>query len=154
MEVFEIYEKVKGTSKGNEVIEKIIRSYDKALHKINSYSEELSKDLKKDLYIEIYGCHFNEWLLNKATSELVNEDGTTGPHWTLEQTNNAARQYDISFTDFNEYDWNYAMNTIYSDYYGAISNEVTNYIKLAKKFIMDKDAPKGKAFHYYMATKY
>lgn len=42
------------------------------------------------------------------------------------------------------------MNKMYSDYYGAISNENESYYKLAKKFLDDKDTPKGKAFRYYI----
>jgi hypothetical protein len=41
------------------------------------------------------------------------------------------------------------MNMVYSDYYGAVPNEVANYVKLAEAFLHDKDAPKGKAFLYY-----
>jgi len=80
---------------------------------------------------------------------LVNEDGTMGPHWTLEQTNAVARQNNIAFDKFNEYDWNYVMNMMYSDYYGAVSNDTTSYVRLAKKFLDDKDAKDGKAFKYY-----
>ena len=45
------------------------------------------------------------------------------------------------------------MNMIYSDYYGAVSNDVSTYVKLAKKFLMDKDAKEGKALCYYLAMK-
>lgn len=59
----------------------------------------------------------------------------------------------ISFDTFNEYDWNYVMNMIYSDYYGAISNDTNAYVRLAKKFLEDKDAKEGKALCYYLAMK-
>ena len=62
-------------------------------------------------------------------------------------------QYGISFDKFNKYDWNYVMNMIYSDYYGAIGNNTESYVKVAKKFTMDKDAPEGKALKYYIAMK-
>lgn len=42
---------------------------------------------------------------------------------------------------------------MYSDYYGAISNDTNMYVKLAKKFLEDKDAKEGKVFCYYMAMK-
>ena len=42
------------------------------------------------------------------------------------------------------------MNMIYSDYYGAIPNDVSSYVKVAKKFLEDKDGKEGKAFCYYM----
>ena len=60
---------------------------------------------------------------------------------------------DIRFTNFNEYDWNYVMNMMYSDYYGAVPNDVNSYIRLAVKFLEDKDAKEGKAYCYYMAMK-
>ena len=124
------------------------------LNRVKSYDKEMYDELEMELYKEIYGCHFNDWLLDYALASMINEDGSSGGHWTLDQTNQVARQYDINFDTFNEYDWNYVMNMIYSDYYGAVSNDVSSYVKLAKKFLMDKDSPKGKAYYYYMAMKY
>lgn len=92
-------------------------------------------------------------MLEKATSSMINEDGTNGAHWTLEQTNSVAKSNGIAFDKFNEYDWNYVMNMMYSDYYGAVPNEVNSYTKLAKKFLEDKDASKGKALQYYLAMR-
>ena len=87
-------------------------------------------------------------MLAKATKDMINEDGTIGAHWTLEQTNNVAKQYGVTFNHYNEYDWNYVMNMIYSDYYKVIPNDIQSYIKFAKAFLYDKDA-KDKAFKYY-----
>ena len=105
------------------------------------------------LYKTIYGCHFTDWSLEKALACMQNEDGTTGRHWTIEQTTEYAKQHDIHFKHFNEYDWNYVMNMVYSDYYGIISDDIKEYVKFAKRFIEDVDAPKGKAFIYYEAMK-
>ena len=33
-----------------------------------------------------YGPHFDEHLAKKAVSEMKNVDGTTGEHWTVEET--------------------------------------------------------------------
>jgi hypothetical protein len=110
---------------------------------------EMYEELEEELYKDIYGCHFNEWLLEKALKRMHNEDGTMGGHWTIEQTTEVAKQHGIEFENFNKYDWNYVMNMIYSDYYGAIPNELSYYVKMAKKFLEDKDAERGKAYHYY-----
>ena len=123
------------------------------LSMLKSTDHELYEQLEMSLYKELYGCHFNSWLLECALDKMQNQDGTEGGHWTLDQTTSVAKQYGITFTTFNEYDWNYVMNMMYSDYYGVVSNDVSSYAKLAKNFLMDKDAPKGKAFHYYMAMK-
>ena len=45
------------------------------------------------------------------------------------------------------------MNMIYSDYFGAISNEPLAYAKLAKKFLEDKDAEEDKALKYYITFR-
>ena len=133
--------------------EKLRDMIDDVLGMIKETHHDLYDDIEMYLYKETYGCHFNEWMLECATKNMTNEDGTTGGHWSVEQTNIVAKQNGISFTKFNEYDWNYVMNMMYSDYYGAISNDVSNYVKLAIKFLEDKDAKEGKAFCYYIAMK-
>lgn len=45
------------------------------------------------------------------------------------------------------------MNMIYSDYFGSVPNDTSVYSKMAYKFLEDKDAPEGKALHYYLAMK-
>lgn len=121
---------------------------------LKSTDHDLYEQLEMSLYKELYGCHFNKWLLDSALEKMQNQDGTMGGHWTVDQTNSVARSSGITFTNFNEYDFNYVMNMIYSDYYGVVSNDVNTYCKLAKAFLMDKDAPRGKAFLYYMGMKY
>ena len=126
---------------------------DNALSMLKETHPETYEDLEMYLYKEIYGCHFSDWLLDKALRSMQNEDGTTGGHWTVEQTTQVAQQNGITFDTFNEFDWNYVMNMMYSDYYGAVNNSVDSYFKLAKKFLMDKDSGKGKALKYYLAMK-
>ncbi len=126
---------------------------DDAMSMIKETNPELYEQLETYLYKEIYGCHFSDWLLEKATKEMQNEDGTTGAHWTLDQTTSVAKQNGINFDKFNQYDFNYVMNMIYSDYYGSVNNDLSTYVKMALKFLQDKDAKEGKALHYYMAMK-
>ena len=126
---------------------------DDALGMLKETHHDLYEDLELYLYKEIYGCHFSDWLLDKALYKMINEDGTTGGHWNVEQTTQVAKSMGIPFTNFNEYDWNYVMNMMYSDYYGSVNNDATTYAKMAKKFLEDKDAPEGKAMKYYLAMK-
>ena len=123
---------------------------DDALSMLKETNYDTYQELESYLYREIYGKHFSDWLLDKATKDMINEDGTKGPHWSLEQTTSVARSNGVEFDTFNEYDWNYVMNMMYSDYYGAVSNDTNMYAKLAKKFLEDKDSKEGKAFCYYM----
>lgn len=107
---------------------------------------ELYNEAEDWLYKEVYGCHFNEWSLNKALNNMVNEDGSVGQHWSLDQTTQLLNQYNYKF---NKYDWCYTMNMIYSDYYGVVDNDTTTYVRISEKFLCDKDAPDGKAYIYY-----
>ena len=115
--------------------------------------DDIYDEIEIDLYKEVYGCHFNKWLLEKALSKMVNDDGTFGGHFKLDQTIMMARSNGIDFKTFNEYDFNYVINMLYSDFYGSVPNETSTYVKMAKKFLDDKDAREGKALRYYLSIK-
>lgn len=121
---------------------------------VKDLDHDLYERLEMTAYKSIFGCHFNEHTLDKALKNMINEDGTKGGHWTLEQTTSLAASNKIVFSNFNEYDFNYVMNMLYSDYYGHLSsNDTMSFLKLAKAFLNDKDAEEGKAFKYYIAMR-
>lgn len=97
-----------------------------------------------------HGPHFNEEHARKAVMKMENEDGTRGPHWSLEETSALASQYGISLSGkFNRYDWFVALNMVYSDYYKVLlnitgSNNIKHYIEFAKAWLNDKDIDEGK----------
>lgn len=71
-------------------------------------------------YEKEHGPHFNEEYARKAVMKMENEDGTRGPHWSLEETTTLASQYGIALgSKFNRYDWFVALNMVYSDYYNG-----------------------------------
>lgn len=84
---------------------------------------------------------------------ISKREWTKGAHWSKEDITNYARTKGLSYSDFNEYDFAYAMNMVYSDYFGVIPDSTESYYKVAKAFIEDKDAPVGKAYLYYKAMK-
>ena len=45
------------------------------------------------------------------------------------------------------------MNMIYSDYCEVLGDNVTSYVRMAHKFLNDKDAPDGKALRYAICKK-
>lgn len=56
-------------------------------------------------YEKEHGPHFNEEYARKAVMKMENEDGTRGPHWSLEETTTLASQYGIALgSKFNRYD--------------------------------------------------
>ena len=103
-----------------------------------------------------HGPHFNEEHARKAVSKMENEDGTRGPHWSVEETTALASQYGINLgSRFNRYDWFVALNMVYSDYYKVIismtnSNSTKHFVELAKAWINDKDIDEGKMWYYYI----
>ena len=114
---------------------------------------ELYEDMECELYEHIYGDHFTKWKYDWAVSKLVNKDGTTGPHWSISDITNYAKNHGASYRDYNEWDMAYILNVMYSDYFGAVPDNVESYFKLANAFLDDKDAPAGKAFLYYKAMQ-
>ncbi len=93
----------------------------------------------------------------KWVSMMENADGTTGAHWSMEQTNAVAEAIGITVDKVLPYIWWAALNMMYSDYcttavkYGVSSAEF--YADLASDFLFDKDADgaRKKTAAYYHA---
>lgn len=82
---------------------------------------------------------------------MANEDGSKGPHWTLEQTKQLQAQKHI---DCDPIEFWAAMNMIYSDYFKAakkfgVGNNIDFYVDMAKAFLDDKDAREDKIGRYF-----
>lgn len=116
----------------------------------------MHKMFRMKAYEQEYGPHFNEEHARKAVSKMENEDGTRGPHWSIEETTALASQYGVNLNSkFNRYDWFVALNMIYSDYYKVIvnitnSNNPKHYVEFAKAWMNDKDIDEGKMWYYYI----
>ena len=107
-----------------------------------------------EMYVIINGMSFDEQCAKYAVSCMQNEDGTTGEHWSLADTNAAAQSVSLMFMPtINQYDWYYVLNMIRSDYFGVIGNNDSMYIALAKAWVCDKDAGDYKAFRYWRMVK-
>lgn len=82
---------------------------------------------------------------------MENTDGTTGPHWTIEQTETVREQRNIQWDKLSFW---VAMNMIYSDYsevfrtYG-VRDKIFLYADMAHAFLSDKDAKPDKMSLYY-----
>ena len=108
--------------------------------------------------MEKHLCSDHEFTREDAEAwnkRMVNEDGTTGGHWTVEQTDAVAEAVGVRFEHVSPYCWNAAMNMMYSDYYKAAEkyqvSTPTFYAELAKAFLFDADAvsPRHKLGAYY-----
>lgn len=85
------------------------------------------------------------------TKHMQNEDGTSGPHWSVEQAKQIMAQRNIAL-DVPAF-WA-TLNMIYSDYSRVakkynVGNNLDFYVDMAKAFLEDKDAGPGKLSNYY-----
>ena len=89
------------------------------------------------------------------TARMKNADGSTGPHWTMEQTTAVAESMGIQAPVAPRWAWGVTMNMMYSDYYPVAVefglNRPEFYAALAKAFLLDKDGPgpEQKLMAYY-----
>ena len=123
-----------------------LNAYNSAYNAVCQWSEE-SRPEKKDVSDKSFTLDVaEEW-----ASKLQNEDGSSGPHWTMEQAKRIMAQRNISL-DPTEF-W-IAINLIYSDFspvakkHGVGSN-LDFYVDMAKAFLNDKDAGPNKIARYY-----
>lgn len=56
----------------------------------------LKSELAANMYEAINGPHFDEEHAHYAVEGMENEDGTKGPHWTVEETTSVANQMGIN----------------------------------------------------------
>lgn len=99
--------------------------------------------------------HFAEADAKAWAANMQNADGTTGPHWTMEQTTAVAESMGIQPDKIPRLAWGVTMNMMYSDYYDVAMQYGVNrpefYAALAKAFLCDKDGPgpERKLMEYY-----
>lgn len=145
MEEFKIYwDAIMGDEAKEKAMETAICE---SLEEIRVKCPRIYYDAMYKMHCAIYGVHFNERLAKTAVSCMENADGTYGEHWTFEQTNQLAEQHEIKC----KADFYYVLNMMYSDYGKIFGNETSIYVKLAKAYINDTDAPKGKVFNTWVS---
>lgn len=129
----------KGDAESMECLKRILI---KLIDDIKVYDYDEYKAVEYKLYTTVYGEHLNEELARKWVDGMQNKDGTTGEHWTYEQTSQYANGH-------NKWDWYAAMNMVWSDYFNP-KFDTQMYVEFANDFINDKDGHKGKVLCYYM----
>lgn len=84
------------------------------------------------------------------TRHMENADGSQGPHWPMEKTEEARNQRGIQCDPLEFY---VAMNMMYSDYVKVAEkvncSSMDFYAYMAKAFLDDKDAQPDKLARYY-----
>ena len=82
--------------------------------------------------------------------QMQNEDGSKGPHWTLDQVKQVVKQ---KMLDLDPLETWVAINMVWSDYYPVAKkfnvNNTEFYLEMAKAFLQDKDASPEKLQKYF-----
>ena len=120
------------------------------------------KEYIEKLYTKLHGHNdepetatFDRETAIQWAEHMQNADGSTGPHWTMEQTTAVAESMGIQAPVVTRWAWGVAMNMMYSDYYPVAVefglNRPEFYAALAKAFLLDKDGPgpERKLMEYY-----
>lgn len=86
----------------------------------------------------------------KWVSNMENADGTRGPHWTMEKTDEVRKQFSLSCDPLQFW---VTMNMMYSDYCRVAEklgvNTVEFYVCMTKAFLEDPDAQPDKLARYW-----
>lgn len=97
MHLNKILEQIKRHQSPSEAIDKLSTALEK--HE-GSLLEKgftiLKSELAANMYEAINGPHFDEEHARYAVEGMENEDGTKGPHWTVEETTSVANQMGIN----------------------------------------------------------
>lgn len=148
-----------------EYMEKLYHKLHEAMEKpvtlgsaeeVGLYAKTISRleklDCRED---EPDAAEFDRETAMQWAERMQNADGSTGPHWTMEQTTAVAESMGIQAPVVPRWAWGVAMNMMYSDYYPVAVefglNRPEFYAALAKAFLTDKDGPgpERKLMKYY-----
>lgn len=123
-----------------------------SLYIVRDHLEGVSREPNKTLEV---AANKESHVLNKMkaerwTANMENEDGTKGPHWTMDQTKQVQAQRNINCDPVEFYA---IINSIYSDYCKVAKkhnvNTIDFYADMAKAWLDDEDAVNDKATAYF-----
>lgn len=143
------------TRDGQKKLDEILDTMDMYLEEVHVKAPELYHKMKTQLYICVYGYHFDKSMLECAYESMVNDNNSAAPRYSIEECEQMGRRLGVRFTDYNVYDYAYTVNMFYSDYCQVLGDDKTIYAKMAQKFLDDPDAPDHgatKALRYYLAV--
>lgn len=130
----------------DEQVAEKLAAYNGAYNAMCQWEEESPKKKESPSKKEFSMESAKEW-----TKNMKNEDGTSGPHWSVEQSKQIMAQRNLSL---NPTEFYAALNMIYSDFSPVakkhgLGGSLDFYVDMAKAFLNDKDAAPGKISNYY-----
>lgn len=116
---------------------------------IHKLEEPEQAEMCDRLYVLAYG----EMLTEEMAHECVGNMLPYGEHWTMAQTTSVGSSF--GFDRYSKVSFYYVMNMLYNDFHNVLGDDTNTYVKLAKAWLTDEDAPNGdaKAYKYVKAMK-
>lgn len=109
----------------------------KDMHECWDKARKMEKDLNH--------CNLTTADLTGWVDGMKNADGTTGTHWTKDQTTSVAKIAGVMMSHVTPDEFWAAMNMMYSDFSAVADkfnvNKPEFFAELAKAFLFDKDGP-------------
>lgn len=125
-----------------EDMEKLSDILEDTIEILEEYYPDKYKKYEMKLYEMAYGCVLNK---DMATA-IVNKMRPYGEKWTIEETSDMQREYDLNMRDIDFY---VVINSAYNDYNDIFREDIDKYIRFTHDFINDEDAKKDKVYLYY-----
>lgn len=150
MHLNKILDQIKRHPSPTEAIDKLGKALEKHEGSLLEKGFQILKsELCANVYEAINGPHFDEEHARYAVEGMENEDGTKGPHWTVEETTSVANQMGINLRSekHNKWDWYVAMNMIYSDGL-TIATDKTQIVDMVKQSYNDCKVKKESVLKY------
>lgn len=148
----------RGAYKALCMLKKNKEGYHKKSEKITAYVQEHEREAYHDLeHTETHSAepcrlHLDREMAMLWTRDIINADGTTGPHWSMEKVRQVMDQRGM-IPGYDQLQFYAVLNSIYSDYCAVANKYGVNkpefYIDMAKAWIDDADAAENKAARYF-----
>ena len=124
-------------------------------HKIRDYALLcIAQDHLKEEHHKHRHGHMDEYSAKEWTCHMQNSDGTTGPHWPMDDIKKLMEQHK-ELQEFDLPDVYAVINMMHSDYSEVAKklnvNNIDFYVWMTKAWLDDKDVEtgKGKTAAYY-----
>ena len=119
-------------------------------HKARAKMKDIFGEVESFMaYEEKHGMHFSEKLSSFVSMKMVNDceiDKITRTHpetpkhsWTAQEVENAIKKLGLPFKQEHKFDYHYAANMAYADFYGKSLKEEVDCIKHAHAMVHDPD---------------
>ena len=124
------------------------------MYALNDMLDNLICDLKEQkpkLYekykTELYEMAYGKVLTEEMAKDIIMAMEPYHMKWSLEETSQVQRQYDLE--KIRDIDFWIVMNSAYNDYKDLFNDDLEQYVKFTKLFIMDKDGKEDKVYLYF-----